>query len=117
MKGKHAIGVALAAMIWLAPLGGASAKEAARIDASSNPRVERSFARMMRELSPAERQQLVAAIVQLNQREAYGDTGTARPDEAPSAARIKGQIAGMTAREIIDLANRTLSTKAELLLQ
>jgi hypothetical protein len=119
MKGMYAAGVAFAAAVWLAPLAGVQAKDAVRIDASSDARVERSLERMKNQLAPAERQQLDAAIAQLNQVAIYSDVDAidTPSDESPSATRIKGQIAGMTAREIIDLANRTTSTKAELLLQ
>jgi hypothetical protein len=73
------------------------------LDASSDAAANRSFQRMVNSLDGKRKNELLNAIVQLNQ----GDASAAGDTTKPSVARIKDKIAGLTAEEIIDLAHRT----------
>jgi hypothetical protein len=74
------------------------------LDASSDAAADRSFQRMVNSLDGKRKDELVAAVVQLNM---IGVDSAANAPTRPSAARIKDKIAGLTAEEIIDLAHRT----------
>jgi hypothetical protein len=91
----------------------AMAKEPVRIDASSDKKVERSFARMLRSLDTAKKMELQVAILQLNM---IGVSGAAelmaKPElQKPSAVRVKDRIAGLTADEIVKLAAATSTVR------
>jgi hypothetical protein len=85
------------------------AAEPIKIDASSDAAVEQSMRSMLAESNTQEKQQLLIAVLKLN---LVGVSGAremvANPElQNLSAARIKQRIAGMTAHEIIALADRT----------
>ena len=84
-------------------VGSAIAKEVPRIDASSDEAASSSFAAMFDALPAAEQAELAVAMLKLNMRgvnSAYDLAG--RPD--PSIVPIKDDVSGMTAAEIIALA-------------
>jgi hypothetical protein len=76
------------------------------LDASSDAAANRSFQRMVNSLDGKRKDELLAAVVQLNKADA-GGAGEA--PAKPSVVRIKDKIAGLTAEEIIDLAHRSES--------
>jgi hypothetical protein len=106
--------LALAALLTLGSALTTDAAEPIRIDGSSTEATERSFQQMTAALTQEQQIQLMMAMVQLN------FVGVTSATEAisnpalqqPSAGRIKDKITGMTASEIIDLANRTATTQA-----
>lgn len=87
-----------------------------RLDATSDATAQSSFSAMSEALPPEKRQELLVAMLKLNLtgvNSAY--EVVQNPDlQSPSIVRIKDQVAGMTAQEIIDLADRTSSVKAEV---
>lgn len=93
-----------------------SAHAVVRIDASSDAAAQESFQQMLNELATTEKSKLITAMIQLNLvgvQSAYEVVGN--PElQSPSPARVKDKIAGMTADEIIDLANRTSTVKARV---
>ena len=94
----------------------ASAGEPLRLDASSDTAAEESFKRMADRLGAKQQQKLQIAILQINMigvNSAYETM--ANPElRKVSVARIKDKIAGMTADEIIDFANRNSTVKIEV---
>ena len=87
-----------------------------RIDSSSVESAERSYQAMMRGRSEAEKQKLALAMLLLNLqgvKSAY--EVVANPElQSPSIGRIKDQVAGMTADEIIALAARVSDIQVEV---
>ncbi|WP_157062447.1 DUF6694 family lipoprotein [Pseudoxanthomonas dokdonensis] len=87
-----------------------------RLDATSDATAMSSFSAMAEALTSENRQELLVAMLKLNM------TGVnsvyeviQNPDlQSPSIARIKDKVDGMTAQQIIDLANRTSSVEAEV---
>lgn len=94
----------------------ASAREPLRLDASSDTAAEESFKRMADRLSAKRQQKLQIAILQINMigvNSAYETV--ANPElRSPGVARIKDKIAGMTADEIIDFADRNSTVTIEV---
>ena len=82
----------------------AHAGQGIHIDASSDAAAEHSYQRMVNSLDGKNKENLVAAVIQLNM---VGVNTASEAPAKPSAARIKDKIGGMTAAEIIDLAHRT----------
>ena len=86
-----------------------------RIDATSVATAERSFREMMDALSPDKQHQLALAMLALN----LGGVSSAyeaasNPElQSPSISRIKDDVNGMSAEEIIALAARTSTVKFE----
>jgi hypothetical protein len=74
------------------------------LDASSDAAANRSFQRMVNSLDGKRKDELLAAVVQLNKAEGGAPEGASAK---PSVVRIKDKIAGLTAEEIIDLAHRS----------
>ncbi|HVT31401.1 MAG TPA: hypothetical protein VHE32_02055 [Rhodanobacteraceae bacterium] len=73
------------------------------LDASSDAAAARSFQRMVNSLDGKRKDDLLAAVAQLDKAEG-GASGAA--SSKPPVVRIKDKIAGLTAEEIIDLAHR-----------
>lgn len=97
------------AMSCLLASGLSLARDSLRIDASSDASAQRTWKKMVASASPEERQQLIIALLKLNLAgvsSAYEVAGN--PElQTLSAARIKDKISGLTADEIIELAERT----------
>lgn len=99
----HAVVLSLLAMSSVAMAAGGI-----HIDASSDANANHSFQRMLTSLDGHKRDELSAAIVQLNKE----DDVASRPNgQHPSAARIKDKIGGLTADEIIALAQKSAPAK------
>ncbi|MGV8955386.1 MAG: hypothetical protein ACOH2M_30105 [Cypionkella sp.] len=94
----------------------ANARQSVRLDATSDTTARESFKRMLSHESRARQQQLSIAMLKLNLvgvRNAY--ELVASPErQSPSIVQIKDRVAGMTADEIIDLADRTSEVKIEI---
>jgi hypothetical protein len=107
---------ALASLLLLLLGGLVHAKDPVRIDASSNASAQASWNRMVAEIDSKKNQQLQIAVVQLNLvgvNSAY--EVVANPElQSPSVVRIKDKVAGLTADEIIELANRTSTVKVNV---
>lgn len=108
MTRTYPLALALTFLIALIPISSLHAIEPSRIDASSDATTEASYGRMTRELSPQGQQELAIAVLKINLAGVMSATEvTANPNlQHPSVTRIKDKIAGMSADEIIDLANR-----------
>ena len=95
--------------------GIASAGEPLRIDGSSDASVQASWNRMLARANRQTKQKLQVALLQLNLsgvNSAYEVVNN--PDlQNISIVHIKDKVAGLTAEEIIDLANRTSTVKVE----
>ncbi|MGY0561815.1 hypothetical protein ACW7G2_14015 [Luteimonas sp. A277] len=91
-------------------------RNAVRIDASSIESAETSYKAMMRSQSDSGKQKLAIAMVVLNMEgveSAY--EVVANPElQSPSIGGIKDRVAGMTAAEIIALADRTSDVRVEV---
>ena len=100
----------------LSLVGAACSAEPVRLDASSDAAAKKSFDRMEKNLSPKLQRELIVAMVKLNMvgvNSAYDVV--ANPElQSPSIVRIKDRVAGMTAEEIIDLADRTSTVKVDM---
>lgn len=111
---KRAAGCLLVAGLMFSAM--ASAGEPLRLDASSDAAAEESFKRMADRLGAKRQQKLEIAILQINMigvNSAYETV--ANPElRRVSVARIKDRIAGMTADEIIDFANRNSTVTIEV---
>lgn len=81
----------------------AVAGQGIHLDASSDANAVHSFQRMVNSLDTRQKDELLAAVAQIDKAEGKNVPG----DKRPPAARIKEKIAGLTAPEIIDLAHRT----------
>ena len=88
--------------------GSALAKEAIRLDASSDAAAESSWERMVESVSAAKKQKLLVAMLQINlegvnsAHEVVGDPELQRF----GIARVKDRVAGLDADEIIALGGR-----------
>ncbi len=87
------------------------AKEAIRLDASSDAAAESSWERMVESVSAAKKQKLLVAMLQINlegvnsAHEVVGDPELQRF----GIARVKDRVAGLDADEIIALGGRASS--------
>lgn len=88
-----------------------------RLDATSDSSAKNSFAAMAKALEPQKRQELLVAMIKLNLVgvESASEVVQNPALQSPSIVRIKDQVAGMTAQEIIDLAERTSSVEAKII--
>ncbi len=88
----------------------------ARIDSSSYESAEASYKAMMKGRSESEKRRLAVAVLVLNMegvKSAYEVID--KPElQAPSIGRIKDRVAGMTADEIMALADRTSDVRIEV---
>lgn len=90
--------------------------QALRLDATSDVTAQKSFDKMLDQSSAKKQQDLTIAMVKLNM------VGVKSAHEVvenpalqkPTIARVKDRVAGMTADEIIDFANRTSDVKVEV---
>ena len=107
---------ALVALLLLLLGGCVPAKDPVRIDASSNESALASWDRMTAEVDSKKQQQLQVAIVQLNLVGVNSAYEVASNPELknPSVVRIKDKVAGLSADEIIELANRTSTVKVDV---
>ena len=93
-----------------------SPRAALRIDAASAETAEATYQAMMQGRSAEQRQKLALAVLMLNMQsvksahELVGNLSL----QAPSIARIRGQVAGLTAEEIIALAAKNPSVRIEV---
>jgi hypothetical protein len=106
---SHRFGMASVLIALLLVSAIAPAQEMLRIDGSSDARVEQSYRRMLDSLDRDRQIKLVTAVLRINMigvssaREAIADPGL----QSPGPVRIRDRIAGLTAAEIIALANKT----------
>lgn len=109
----HRFGWAVALVVLFLATSIAHAKREVRIDATSDKSVEQSFKRMNDSLDKDAQIGLMTAIVKLNMvgigsaEEMLADPGL----RSPGPVRIKDRIAGLTAAEIIDLADKTSTVR------
>lgn len=91
------------------------ASDTIHFDASSDTAAKASWDRMFDHASRDEQQKLLAAVVQINLAGVKSVSEVmSNPDlQSLSAVRIKDKIAGMTAAQIIDFANRIATVKIE----
>ncbi|MEP6907839.1 MAG: hypothetical protein ABI858_07670 [Pseudoxanthomonas sp.] len=93
-----------------------SAPLSVRLDATSDASAKQSFERMLDQASGKKKQELAIAMFKLNMvgvKSAY--EVVASPElQSLSITRIKDRVAGITADEIIDLANRMSEVKIEV---
>lgn len=93
--------------------GIACAKEPIRLDASSDAAAESSWNRMTESVTPAKKQKLLVAMLQINLagvNSAYEVAGNPELQRL-GIARIKDKVANLNADEIIELGNRTASAQ------
>ena len=102
-------------LVALLYFGAANAAEPIRIDASTNATAQASWNEMYVQANPGTKQKLISALAELNLagvKSAYEVVNN--PDlQTLSAARIKDKIAGLTAEQIIELANKTATVKVQ----
>ncbi|MHB8742105.1 MAG: hypothetical protein ACYC9L_03185 [Sulfuricaulis sp.] len=105
----------LASIALLFFLGTVNAAEPIRIDGSSDAAAKASWDRMLAQSKSQTQQKLVGALIQINLAGVNSAFEVAsNPDlQSLSVARIKDKIAGLTAEQIIDLANRISTVKVE----
>lgn len=113
MQSTHLFCRAVALISLFLVFGLAHAKQEVRIDASSDNSVKQSYKRMNNSLDRVGRVELASAVVQLNM---IGVSSAAEmladPElRNPGPVRIKNRIAGLSAGEIIALANKTATVK------
>jgi hypothetical protein len=106
----------LATLLLLLFVGLVHAKDPVRIDASSNESAQASWDRMTAEIDGKKNQQLQIAMVQLNLVRVNSASEVVSNPELQnlSVVRIKDKVAGLTADEIIELANRTSNVKVNV---
>lgn len=107
-----------AAVLSLALVAGCAAtgvREAVRLDASSAEAAEASYKAMMRGRSPAEQQKLALAVLTLNMQgvKSARDVVANPALQSPSVSRIRDQLAGLTAEQIIDLAAKSKGVRVQ----
>ena len=92
------------------------ARQLTRLDATTVKSAERSFQRMADELPPEKKQQLAMAMLAINLSGASSAHDVVRNPalQSPSIGRIKDQVAGMTADEIISYAASVSTVKMEV---
>lgn len=90
--------------------------QAVRLDATSAATAEQSFKRMLDQSGATRQQELALAVLKLSMagvQSAYEVIG--HPElQSSSIVGIKDRVAGMTAEEIIDLANRKSDVRIEV---
>ncbi|MBF6023410.1 DUF6694 family lipoprotein [Lysobacter niastensis] len=93
-----------------------SRQAATRLDATSNESAEASFRKMSEELPGDDWQKLSMAMIAINLKGVQSAGEIVRNPELqrPSISRIKDEVAGMTAQEIIDYAAKVASGRMEL---
>lgn len=87
-----------------------------RLDATSDTTAQESYEKMMRQASEKQQQALAVAMLKLNMagvQSAY-EVVQDKDLQSVSIARIKDRVAGMTADEIIALAERTSDVKVDV---
>jgi hypothetical protein len=94
----------------------AAAGEPIRLDASSDSAAEASYKRMVDQLGAKKQRKLQLAILQINMTGVNSAYEVASNPELQRVgpARIKDRIAGMTAEEIIDFADRNSTVTLEV---
>lgn len=115
MKRTHLRQTLLAAFLLCVGLV-AHAAEWDRIDGSSDAAAQESFEHMRKSLPPQEQQRLLIAMLRLNLIGVSSAVEVAsRPDlQNFSPARIRDKIKNLTAKEIIDLADRTSNVSVRI---
>lgn len=90
--------------------------EMVRIDATSEATAATSYSAMMKGRSLTDQQKLAVAVLKLNLEGANSAYDVARNPELqnPTIGRIKDKVAGLTADQIIELADRTSSLRIEV---
>lgn len=110
---KHQLAAAL--LVGFLSISVSHAKEAIRIDASSDAAAEASWKKMTQEAASEKKQKLIIALLQINLAgvgSAY--EAAANPElESFGIARVKDRVAGLTADEIIELGNRVSTIKIQ----
>lgn len=86
-----------------------------RIDSSSPQAAEASYKSMMNARSEADQRKLAVAILMLNMQGVTSARDVVNHPElqAPSIARIRQKVAGMTAEQIMELAAQNPSVRVE----
>jgi membrane-bound lytic murein transglycosylase B len=94
----------------------ANTDQSVRLDAASDSTAQQSFDKMLSQSSTKRQQELAIAVLKLNMSGVKSAHDVVRRPELqhPSILRIKDRVAGMTADEIIDLADRTSNVKIEV---
>lgn len=95
--------------------GSAYAGEPIRIDATTNASAQASWHKMYAQADPSTKHKLISALVELNLAGVNSAYEVVKnPDlQTLSAARIKDKIAGLTADQIVELANKTSTVKIQ----
>lgn len=105
----------LALMLGMILSAGVAAKEPVRIDASSSESAEASWIDMLNSVSRRKQRTLIEAMLKIN----FAGIQSARevaenPElQRPSISRIKDQVAGMTASEIIEYGESVATVTVE----
>ena len=96
--------------------GIACAKEPIRVDASSDAAAESSWKRMTESVTPAKRQKLMVAMVQINLAGVNSAYDLVANPELQSfgIAKVKDKVANLNADEIIELGNRTPGVQVQV---
>src|SRR4051812_21051777 len=104
----------LALLVLLVSGSFALAGQVVRIDGSSEEAANRSFQHMMESLKADQQQALLAALIQINLggAESVYDALRNPKMQHPSAGQIRDKIAGLTAAEIIEFANKAGTARA-----
>jgi len=94
----------------------ACAAEPIRIDSFSDASAEASWKRMLAQSNDQTKKKLLGALIQLNFVGVNSAYEVASSPEAQnlSILRIKDKVAGLTADQIVELANRTSTVKVEV---
>lgn len=98
---------------------GPGSSELVRLDGSSNVSAERSFTRMIKQRDQDKQPELLIAILKLNMAgvESAIDVAADPELQSISVSRIKHRIDGMTADEIIELAETATDVTVEVLIE
>lgn len=109
---KHRIA---AALLTLVVTVGAHAKEPLRLDASSDEAAETTWKAMVDSATPAMRKKLLEAMVKINLAGVRSVTETVNDPGLQSFGiiRIKDNVAGLNAREIVAYGERVSTVKIE----
>lgn len=93
----------------------ARSDQALRLDATSDATAQRSFQRMVDRADAAGKQELAFAMLKLNMEGVQSVYEVVQQPELKtlSIARVKDRVAGMTAEEIIALANAVSSVDVQ----
>lgn len=113
---KHLAVVVFYAVSVVACATAATHESQARIDSTSSQSAEASYRAMMSGRSPADQQKLAIAVLVLNMQGVKSATEVVNNPElqAPSIERIRAQVAGMSAEEIIALAAKDPSVRVKV---